>query len=381
MNLTENQKKIQEEARDLALKEIGPQASKVDKERFYPRDGIKKLGAAGFLGLTVPEALGGRGADTISFVLATEAISRSCASTGLVFLTHSLVTRAVAVAGTDEQKKRLLPAMIAGEKLGALALTEAASGSNSLAIETKAVADGDDFIVNGTKSLITGAKEAQVYIVVLRTDGAKTPLDLSAIIIEKDTPGFSFGKNSDFMGLCGISNGNLVFENCRVPKANLLGSENGYMRVGPAYASHAMLGMAAISLGIAQAAVDAATEHAKTRKNGEKPISSYQGIQFMIAEMTTALAASRELTYSGAQSIDSQQPPSPLPLYMSKFNATEMAIDVTNKALRLHGGTGYSRNFPLERHYRDAIGISLHFSTSEKLKEMVGKMLLGLPPL
>jgi butyryl-CoA dehydrogenase len=381
MNLSDIQKKIQAAARDLSLKELAPQAAQVDKKRSFPLDGLNKLGAASFLGLTVPQALGGRGADNISFMLVTEAIAKSCASTALVFLTHSLATRALAVAGTDEQKQRLLPAMITGEKLGALAVTEAASGSNSLAISTQAVADGDSFIVNGAKTLITGAEQAQVYIIVLRTDGAKAPLDLSAIIIEKDTPGFSFGKKADFMGLCGASNGDLVFENCRVPKANLLGPENGYMSVGPAYASHAMLGMAAISLGIAQAAVDVATEHAKTRQNGELPISSYQGIQFLIAEMNTALAASRALTYSAAQQLDSQQPPSPLPLYMAKLNATEMAIDVTNKALQVLGGTGYSREFPLERYYRDARGLTLHFTNSEKLKGMLGKMFLGLPPI
>jgi alkylation response protein AidB-like acyl-CoA dehydrogenase len=381
MNLTDAQMKIQTAAQDLSLKELAPQAARVDKERSFPLDGLNKLGAAGFLGLTIPQALGGGGADSVSFVLATEAIARSCASTALVFLTHNLVTRALAVAGTDEQKQRLLPAMIAGEKLGALAVTEADSGSNSLAVATKAIADGDSFIVNGTKTLITGAEQAQVYIVVLRTDGAKTPLDLSAIIIEKGTPGFSFGKKSDFMGLCGASNGDLVFENCQVSRTNLLGTENGYMGVSPAYASHAMLGMAAISLGIAQAAVDAANEHAKTRQVGGQPISGYQGVQFLIAEMNTALEASRALTYSAAQQLDSQQPPPPLPLYMAKLHATEMAVDVANKALEVHGGTGYSRELSLERYYRDARGLTLHFSTSEKLKELLGKMLMGLPPI
>lgn len=209
-----------------------------------------------------------------------------------------------------------------------------------MGVSTKAVAEGDEFIVNGTKSFITGAEQAQVYIVVLRTDNAKTPLDLTAMIIEKGSPGFSFGKKSEFMGLCGISNGDLSFENCRVPKTNLLGAENGYMGVGSAYASHAALGMAAISPGIAQAAVEASTEHAKTRLNGEHPISSYQGIRFLIAEMTTSLAASRALTYSAAEQVAIQQPPSPLPLYMAKLEATEMAIDVANKALQVHGAAG-----------------------------------------
>ena len=381
MNLTDAQKKVQTEARDLAAKELAPRAARLDKECSFPSDGLNKLGAAGLLGLTIPQELGGGGADTVSFVLATEAIASSCASTALIFLTHSLVVRAIALAGTEEQKERLLPSMIAGERLGALAMTEAASGSNSLAVATKAVAEGDDFIVNGTKSLITGAEQAQVYLVVLRTDGAKTPVDLSATIVEKGSPGFSFGEKSDFFGLCGTSNGDLLFENCRVPRTNLLGPENGYMAVGPAYAGHAMLGMAAISLGIAQAAVDAATEHAKTRQNGDQPISSYQGIQFLIAEMTTALAASRALTYSAADQLDSRQPPSPLPLYMAKLDATEMAIDVADKALQVHGGAGYTRQIPLERYYRDARGLTLHFSNSEKLKGMLGKMLMGLPPM
>lgn len=380
MNLLDEQKKIQKEARELSSKELAPRADKVDKERSFPSEGLKILGDAGFFGLTIPKPLGGRGVDNVSFVLATEAIAKSCASTALVFLMHSLITRAIAIAGNDEQKKKILPSMLSGENLGALAMTEANSGSNTLAIETKAVSDGDSFIINGKKALITGAEHAHFYSVVLRTDGAKSPLDLTAIIVEKGTPGFSFGKKSNFMGLCGISNGELIFENCRVPKANLLGPENGYMSVGPAYASHAMLGMAAISLGIAQAAVDTAIEYAKTRKNGEKPISGYQGIQFLIAEMSSALAASRELTYSAALP-QNNTPPSPLPLYMAKLNATEMAIDVTNKAMHIFGGTGYSRNLPLERYYRDARGIPLHFSTLEKLKDTLGKMLLGLPPM
>jgi butyryl-CoA dehydrogenase len=290
------------------------------------------------------------------------------------------MSRALAIAGSDEQKKRLLPAMTAGKKLAAFAATEPASGSNPFAITTKAVSDGDDFVVNGTKHFITGAEEAEVYLVILRTDQAKSPADLSALIIEKGTPGLSFGKKEDGMGLRGTSDGELILQECRIHKTKLLGAENGYLAVMPKFAGLGMVGTAGISLGIAQAAVNAAVEHAKTREIAGQSIGQYQGVQYLIAEMSTALAAARALTYSAAQQLDGPPPPSPLPLYMAKLYATEMAIDVTQKALQVHGGTGYSRELPLERYYRDARGLTLHFTPSEMLKGMLGKMLMGMPP-
>jgi butyryl-CoA dehydrogenase len=257
---------IQQTASDIARRDLAPRAAKVDREQVFPREGLKKLAEAGFLGLTVPEAMGGGGVDTISFVLATEAVAKGCASTALVFLTHSVVARALAVAGSDEQKSRLLPALIAGHSLGAFAATEAVSGSNPFAIATKAVTNGVHFVVNGTKTFITSSEEAGVYLVILRTDKARSPADLSALIIEKGTPGFSFGKKEDNMGLRGTSDGELIFQDCRVPRTNLLGPENGYLAIMPRFVGPALLGMAGISLGIAQAAVDAAVEHAKTRQ-------------------------------------------------------------------------------------------------------------------
>ena len=225
MNLTEEQKMLQNAASNIAKQELAPRAASVDKERVFPREGLRKLGEAGFLGLTAPETLGGGGADHVSFLLAAEAIAGGCASTSLVFLTHALVTRALASGGSDEQKKRLLPDLIAGRTLGTLAATEPASGSNPLAIATKAVANGDGFILNGSKTFITAAGEADVYLVVLATDQSKSPAELSALIVEKGNPGFSFGQKEDFMGLRGASNGELIFENCRVPRTNLLGPE------------------------------------------------------------------------------------------------------------------------------------------------------------
>jgi butyryl-CoA dehydrogenase len=383
MNLTDEQKIVQSTVSTIAQQELAPKAAEVDEKQLFPRAGIQKLAEKGFLGMAVPKPMGGYGSDTLSFVLATEAIAKCCASTGLVFLTHSVVARAIALAGSDNQKSQLLPALINGEKLGAFAANEPGSGSNTLALSTKATTEGDNFIINGTKSFITNAEEADVYMVLLRTDQAKIPPDLSAVIFEKGMSGFSFGNKEDTMGLRGTSDGELIFDDCRVPKANLLGAENKYLEIMPRFLGLGLVGCAAVSLGIAQAAVDATIEHAKTRVVAGQPLGQYQGIQFSIAEMSTELAAARALTHSAAQQMDTPPPPapSPLPIYMSKLYATEMAINVTNKALQAHGGHGYNRELPVERLYRDARGLTLHFSPSEMIKGMVGKMFMGMPPM
>jgi len=382
MNLSNDQEMILETAINIAKQELAPMSAEVDRKQIFPRHGVQKLADAGFLGMTIPEDLGGGGADTLSFVLAMEAIARGCASTASVFVAHAVVAGALAVAGTDEQKSRFLPAMAAGRRLGAYAVTEPASGTNPFATTTKAISDGDDFVVNGTKTFTTSSEEAEVYMVILRTNQSRGPADLSTLIIEKGTPGFSFGKKEDHMGLRGSSDGELIFEDCRVTKANLLGPENDYFTILPKFAGLVMLGAAAISLGIAHAAADAAINHAKTRDVAGQSIGEYQGIQYLLAEMNTALAAAKALTYSAAEQLDGNgwQPPSPLPLYMAKLFATETAIDVTHKALQVYGGTGYSRELPLERYCRDARGGTLHFVTSEMLKGMLGRMFMGMPP-
>jgi alkylation response protein AidB-like acyl-CoA dehydrogenase len=380
MSLSDEQKMIQETATTLAQKELAPKAAAVDRDQIFPREELRKLAKVGFLGMTVPKPMSGGGADTLSFVLAAEATAKGCPSTALIFVTHATVARALVVAGSDEQKRRLLPALVSGEQLGALAVTEADSGSNTFAVATEARADGNDFIVNGTKTFITGAGESDVYLVILRTNQAKTPADLSALIIEKGTSGFSFGKKEESMGLRGSSDGELIFQNLKVPKANLLGEENGYLAIMPRFVGLALMGAAAISLGIAQVALDAAVTHSTTRVVAGQPIGQYQGIQFLLAEMNTSLAAARALTYSAARMMDGPPPISPVSIYMAKLSATEMAIDVTQKALQIHGGSGYSRELPLERYYRDARGLTLHFSPSEMLKGMLGKMLMGMPP-
>jgi alkylation response protein AidB-like acyl-CoA dehydrogenase len=380
MQLSEQQVLIQRTADSIATQELVPRASKVDKEQMFPTESLNRLAQSGFMGLTVPEELGGGGADSLSFVLVMESLGRGCGSTALVYLTHAIVAKLVASAGNEEQKGRLLPPMVAGKKLGALAATESSSGSNALAIKSRAIGNGSSFVVNGSKTFITSAEEADIYVVILGTDLAKGPADLSALVLERGMPGFTFGKKEEFMGLRGAANGELVFTDCKVPRTNLLGPENGYVGISAAYAGLAMLGMAGLSLGIAQAAVDAATQYAKARQIGGQAISQFQGIQYLISEMTISLAAARAFAYSAAAQLDQKQA-SPLPAYMAKLHATEAAIDIANKALQVHGGTGYSRDLPVERYYRDARGLNVHFTPTEVLKGMLGKMLMGMPPM
>jgi butyryl-CoA dehydrogenase len=270
--------------------------------------------------------------------------------------------------------------MVSGAKLGAFASTEPNSGANAFAIGTKAVTDGDEFIVNGSKTFITSAQEADAYMVLLKTDKAQSPANISALIIEKDTPGFTFGNIEDNMGLRATSDGELFFEDCRVPRSNLIGEENSYLDVMPKFIGLALVGAAAISIGIAQSAFEASIEHAKTREVAGQVIGEHQGIQFMLAEMSTSIEAARNLTYNVARSLDGPPAGPPFPLYNTKLFATEMALDVTQKALQIHGGHGYSREMPLERYYRDARGLTLHFTPTEMMKGMLGKMLMGMPP-
>jgi len=256
---------------------------------------------------------------------------------------------------------------------------EEVCGSASGAIETKAEISGDSYKVNGSKIFITNAYEAEVYLVLVRTDPLKGHQGISMLIIEKGMPGFSFGKKDERMGLNGVSSRELVFEDCRVPRVNLLGREgDGLQIVGQALINFAFLGAAAISIGIAQAALEAAIRHAKERKIAGTPIGAHQAIQFLIAEMSLAISAARSLLF---QSIFNAENPGPGPAIdtrQAKLYASEMAIEVTNKALQIHGGHGYHKDYPVERYYRDARGLTLHFKTTELLKEDIGKMLLGL---
>jgi len=377
--LTKDQKLVRETAGKIAQKELAPRAAEVDKTHSFVQEGLNKLKEADILGLAIPSEYGGMGMDTRAFVLVIEEIAKACGSTALATVSHSICSYIVLCAGDDKQKKKYLPSMAKGERLGAFCVHESNCGSNALALETRAVVEGNEYIVNGSKIFITNAQEAEIYAVLVRTDPSKGPQGISMLLIEKGIEGLSFGKKEEKMGLKGTSSRELFFQDCRVPKENLLGKEGeGLKAVGQAIVGFGFFGAAAISLGLAQAALDASIKHAKERVIAGNPIGANQLIQSLITEMSLGVDTTRALLYSAASTRDTNPPAPIVDALKVKLYASEIAMDVANKALQVHGGHGYCRDLPLERYYRDAQGLTLHFKTTELLKADIGKMLVGL---
>ncbi|MDP2662232.1 MAG: acyl-CoA dehydrogenase family protein [Dehalococcoidia bacterium] len=376
-NLTPEQALIRQTAMDITQKELAPRAAALDAGKGYPREGLKKLAEAGLLGMTVPPAFGGGGADTLSQVLVTEAVARGCANTALVLLTHSAVALAVTAFGSAGQKEKLLPKLAKGELLGALAATEPDAGSNAMATQTSVQMKDSAYRINGTKSFITGSSESDLYMTLTTTDSSKGSGGLTYLLVEKGAPGLTFGRRDEGLGLNGSSRGEIVFQDCSISQDNLLGVEGGALPIGMATTGTALLGAAAISLGLAQAALDASIKHCKERVVAGQPLGAYQGLQFMVSEMAAQVDAARALLYHAVFLKDTVAGP-PLPAFKAKLFVSETAVKVTDQALQIHGAHGYSRELPVERYHRDARGMTLHFSNSEMLKEMLGRMILGL---
>ncbi len=379
LNLTAEQLQIQNLARDVAQKELAPRAAEIDRTSTFPRDGLKKLAEVGLMGLSIPREFGGNKSDALSCVLAMEELAKACPSTAEIVATHLDASAAIVAGGSDNVKRQFLPSLASGGKLGAFAVSEAGVGCNAFNVEASARADGEFYVVNGTKVFITSGEEADVYIVVVRTNPEQPgPMGQSDLLIEKGTPGVSFGTRYERMGFRGTSPRELTFEDCRVPKANLLGGEGGFMGVQMAIGGPGQLGVAAISLGIAQAAVEAAIKYAKERLQvGKQPLTAYQAVKFMLVEMSTAVDAARAMVYRAAITRDNPPPGPPLDCFKAKLFTTEMAVEVTNKALQVHGGTGYCSDLPIERYYRDARGLTLHALPTEMLKDTIAMFLLG----
>ena len=379
-DLTKEQKLVSETVRKIAQKELLERASEIDNTGSFVWEGLRKLKEADILGIAIPSEYGGMGMDTLSFVLAIEEIAKTCASTSLAVLSHSICSYIILSAGNDEQKKKYLPKMAKGEILGAFCVHESNCGSNALALETKAVLKEDKYVVNGSKIFITNAQEAEIYAVLVRTDPSKGPQGISMLLIEKNTGGFSFCKKEEKMGLRGTSSRELFFQDCRIPKENLLGKEGeGLKIVGQAIVGFGFLGASAISLGIAQVALDTSLKHAKERIIAGTPIGANQLIQSLITEMSLGVDTTRDILYLAALEKDKNSSTySIVDALKIKLYASEVAIDITNKALQIYGGHGYCKEFPLERYYRDARGLALHFKTTELLKAEIGKNLIGL---
>ncbi len=375
--LTEEQNLIRDMVRTFAETEVAPSAAQRDEEEHFDRALMfDRLAELGLTGIVFPEEYGGGGADYISYAIAVEELSRVCASTGVTLSAHlSLCANPIFMFGTEEQKQKYLAPLARGEKLGAFGLTEPSAGSDAGGTKTTATRDGKDWILNGSKIFITNGGEAETYVVLARSDkGAEKHRGISAFILEKGTPGFSFGKKEAKMGIRSSPTMELVFENCRIPGDNLLGQEGQGFKIAMKTLDGGRIGIASQALGIAQGALDAAVAYTKEREQFNKPIAAFQGVSFQLADMATQVEAARLLIYNAAYRASAGLSYSQESA-MAKLFASETAMRVTTQSVQLHGGYGYTREFPVERMMRDAKITEIYEGTSEVQRVVIGAAL------
>jgi alkylation response protein AidB-like acyl-CoA dehydrogenase len=375
--LTEEQRLIQTMARDFAQNELVPTAAERDRTKEFPREILGQMGELGFLGMMIPERYGGVGLDAVSYVCALSEIAYGCASTAVVMSVHNSVCCEPIVAwGTEDVKQRFLPRLASGEILGSFALTEPHAGSDPVAQRTTAVKDGDQWVINGTKQFITTGANSGVTVVTAVTDRGKRHSGVTAFLVEKDTPGFSVGQAEEKMGLRASDTVQLIFEDCRVPDENILGGEGMGFRIAMTALDSGRIGIAAQSVGVAQAALDMAVSYAKDREAFGKPIALHQGLRFMMADMATEIEAARLLMFNAASMKDRGETFT-AQASMAKLFSSEMVNRVVSTALQIHGGYGYCQDFPIERLYRDARVFTIYEGTSEIQRIVISNHLLG----
>ena len=379
LKLTEEQEMVRKMARDFAQKEVAPIAAEMDEKGEVPFENIKKMGQLGLLGLTAPEEYGGGGADTVSYVVALEEIAKACASTAVVMaVQNSLVNYALARFGTEEQKRKFLVPLAQGEKIGAYALTEPEAGSDAAAIRTRAVRDGDEYVINGTKHFITNGGFADIVILYATVDPSKGYRGITAFIVEKGTPGFSTGKEENKMGIRATNTCELIFQDCRVPVANRLGDEGQGFKIALASLDAGRIGIGAQAVGIAQAAYEAALEYAKTRVQFGQPIAQLQAIQWMLADMATRIEAARLLVYKAALAKDEAQKTGARfskEAAMAKLYCSEVMRRVADQAVQIHGGYGLMKEFFVEKYYRNAKLLEIGEGTSEVQRIVIARQI------
>lgn len=364
-NLTDEQLMIRDMARNFAQKEVAPKAEEIDKNHRFPEELVKKMAELNLLGVMVDPEWGGAGMDTVSYVLAMEEISAACASTGVIMsVNNSLVCDPVEKNSTPEQKEKFLKPLASGKTLGCFGLTEPNAGTDAAAQRTNAVLDGDEWVINGTKNFITNGNEAGIAVVFAVTDKSAGHRGISAFVVEKGTPGFSVGKLEDKLGICGSSTAELVFEDCRIPKKNILAKPGDGFRIAMQTLDGGRIGIASQALGIGRAALEASKKHAKERVQFGKPIAELQAIQWMIADMALKLDSARLLTLRAAFEKD-QKVRFSRSSAMAKLAAAEAAMWITTKAIQVHGGYGYTKEYPVERHFRDAKITEIYEGTNE----------------
>lgn len=364
-------------ARQLAAAHLAPRAAEIDQSNLFSHEGIEHLARAGFLGLCVPPQYGGAWTDTLAFVLAIEELAKACASTAFSLVAHAAACEAILLGGTEEQRQRYLPALATGATLGAFAVHEENSGVQAAAIETRAVPDAEGCILTGSKMFTTNGGVAGLFVVLARTETAGAAKEFSLLVLDRDTSGFSAGPPRPRMGLNGVASRDLVFQDCRLFRDNLLGKPGEGLSLTKATAAFAMLGAAATSLGAAQAALEASVAHARMRSIAGQPLGAHQAVQGLVAEMKAEIAAARALLHDTARDWDPTVPGPAAEAFTAKLVASEMAVRVTDRALQIHGGHGYTRELPIERYYRDARGLTLHFMTAEMLRINIAQALLA----
>ncbi|MGI9535510.1 MAG: acyl-CoA dehydrogenase [Desulfocapsaceae bacterium] len=375
--LSEEQSLIRDTVREFAESEIGPSAAQRDEEERFDRSLMfDSLAELGLTGIVFPEEYGGAGADYLSYAIAVEELSRVCASTGVTLSAHlSLCANPIYLFGTESQKQQFLVPLATGEKMGAFGLTEPSAGSDAGSTKTTAVRDGDEWLLNGSKIFITNGGEAEIYVVLARTDkDAKKHHGISAFIVEKGTEGFTFGKKEQKLGIRSSPTMEIVFENCRIPVENLLHEEGEGFKVAMKTLDGGRIGIASQAIGIAQGALDQAVAYAKERKQFDKPIAAFQGISFQLADMATQIEASRLMVYNAAYRASAGLSYSQSSA-MAKLIASETAMKVSTQAVQILGGYGYSREFPVERMMRDAKITEIYEGTSEIQRLVIGSAL------
>ncbi|WMC93737.1 acyl-CoA dehydrogenase [Kineothrix sp. MB12-C1] len=367
--------------REFAETEVKPLAQEVDETETFPRGTVEKMAKAGFLGIPIPKEYGGQGCDPLTYAMCVEELSKVCGTTGVIVSAHtSLCCDPILTYGTEEQKKKYLPPLAKGEKLGAFGLTEPGAGTDAQGQQTKAVLDGDEWVLNGSKIFITNGKEADIYIIIavtsVSTDArGRSKKIISAFIVEKGTPGFTFGTKEKKMGIRGSSTYELIFTDCRIPKENLLGAEGKGFGIAMHTLDGGRIGIAAQALGIAEGALERTVEYVKERKQFGRSIAAFQNTQFQLADMDTKVEAAQLLVYKAAMAKATQKNYS-VEAAKAKLYAAEVAMEVTTKAVQLHGGYGYTREYDVERMMRDAKITEIYEGTSEVQRMVISGALL-----
>ena len=375
LHFTEEQQMIRKLVQDFATEKIAPQIKEMEETDKFPREIVNQMGELGLMGIPIPERYGGAEMDYTSYIIAIHELSKVSATVGVILSVHTSVgTNPILYFGTEEQKQTYIPKLATGQYLGAFALTEASAGSDAASLKTSAVREGNFYKLNGSKMFITNGGQADTYIVFAKTDPSKGSKGISAFIVEKNTPGFTVGKKEKKMGLHGSNTTELLFDHALVPVENLLGKEGEGFKVALANLEFGRIGIAAQALGIAEAALDAATTYAKSRKQFGKTIGTQQAISFKLADMATKVEASKLLIYHAAnlieKGLDCRKHAS-----MAKLMASKTAMEVTTEAVQIFGGYGYTKDYPVERFFRDAKITEIYEGTSEIQRIVISKSL------